>query len=888
MIIVQYCRTLISDPEPQFYRDECTIQEIVDDLRVRVGVPKEFDQSGVACIQANGEDMFIPRENWRLVRPKPNTGVFISTVPMGGGKQGTKTALAIVAAIALIAVTSFISAGGLSFLAPALLAKGMIGASIAAGVVGAGGAALIGMLTAPKAGAAETGGGDGGLGSAGINQNTVGAFAQLPVFRGKMLASPPLVARPYTETDGKDMTIVAVAGGAGPCAVENIKINGIPIEAYSSDQLTYEVREGWEDDPPLTLVERSGFEESPNDEFPKHRFTPDDGSDWSELEPNSSLAYPKPLLYRTCRNPSDFRMVCSFPGGLYQNTDGSPAATGFKIRFRKVGSPTWIQGPFWVLRSRSRDAMRHTIWVHWDWTSQTGSSNSNLICTPVGRMAAMGGDEGSFNAHPWWGSGGSTSAAANVRVNDFEIHIYMDKDGTMTKDGQWVIEITKGYNSPDGNIGSTIPTVNDDGDTWGFFSYFRTDLGQRQVKAAWKVTGACVVQSYTSFRNEYPINETGVCMIAVRGKNMSIQSIAADFTSYAAIWDGSQWLDNEEDWVPTSNPAALLRDTVFNGSNNEIPLDTSLLDSLDDWYEYCETEGYTCNAMITTGTVEKAVSLIAQNGNAALRRNGKWGVVIDRDLSGEGVVQLFNSMNMTSPLSIQVSFKEVANLTRATFYDIDNEYQPTEVMVPMDGFTELTATLTEATSMEGKTNLAEVERQALMNMRRAKLRRKKYTFDTKRFWLRAQKGQLVGVLHPTLSQWLADGRVLSWTESGGNFLTITLDTTTHGLSVTPTDFFANPNVFGMGNVIGDEVAGLSIELPDATVITLAITGIVGTTFTIGTGHPVPANFKERLNASVGKYTQEYRRMIIAGITPKDGLGATVTLIDEAPGIHEGF
>lgn len=888
MFIVRFCQTVWSQPEEFVFKDGVTLAEVVDFLHVNTIVPQEFESHGACYLEQGDKGCIVERANWHLVRPKPNVGVFISTIPKGGGKQGGKNTFALIAAIALIAVVAFVSAGGIGFLAPSLMAlvgPQTIGASIAAAVVGAAGGALIGMLTQPNVG--NTGGSSSSLGSAGIQQNTLSAFAQVPAVRGKMLVTPPLLARPYTETVGNDQYIHAVCGITGPCLIENIKINGIPIEAYSSTQLTYEVRQGFADDTPLTLVTKCGFEEGPNESLPKHAVRSDDGSSDSDLVPNSTTSYPRPLLYRTCRDCDDFRILLSFPGGLYQTTDTSFASTGLRIRMRAIGSPTWINLPSLVLKSNSKSGFRVALWFHWDYTSMTSGFSSNLILQPIAHANSMGGDEGSFQCDPWWdpSSGSGSRIADNCWNDDYEMHFYMDKDATMPK-GQYIFEITKGYVSPDGNTALNNPFTDDDGNDYGFYSYFDLSGSQRQIKPVGKVTGEAVVQSYTSFRNVYPINETGLAMIAVKAKNMAVQSISAEFTSIVPVWNGSIW--DEDNPEPSSSPPALLRDVMFNSDNNELPLDPGLLDTLDDWFDYCVAEDYTCDTFVQNGSVEKVANLIAQSGNAALRRNGKWGVIIDRDLSAEGVVQFFNSMNMLSPLTISIGYKELPNLTRATFLDRTNDYQQTEILVPDDGYTELTYTLSEATSMDGIVEEAKVQRAVLMTMRRTRLRRTKYTFDTKRIWLRAQKGDLVGVMHPVLKEFLADGRVRSWTTSGGDLATVTLDTEAIGLEPLPANFFDAINVFNLTNAIGPEIAGITIELPTGAVVTYPITAVSGKTFTIATGNAIPAGFKQGLVASVGTYLQEYRRLIIAGISPRENLGATITLIDEAPGIHEGF
>ena len=108
----------------------------LDDLRRQMDcLPHDFDARGVICI--NGRK--VQRNAWRLIKPKPfANGVPVEITfhapPLDGGGGGKKNVFAIVAAIALTAITGFVAAGGLATkfgLAAATFGAGSIGATIA-------------------------------------------------------------------------------------------------------------------------------------------------------------------------------------------------------------------------------------------------------------------------------------------------------------------------------------------------------------------------------------------------------------------------------------------------------------------------------------------------------------------------------------------------------------------------------------------------------------------------------------------------------------------------------------------------------------------------------------------------------------------------------------
>ncbi len=76
-------------------------------------------------------DLYVPRDNWHLVRPKPGTTVTIRAAPGFGG--GKKNPLRFILQLVVLAAGAAVSGGLLGFVG---LAAGSIGAAVAGAVTG--------------------------------------------------------------------------------------------------------------------------------------------------------------------------------------------------------------------------------------------------------------------------------------------------------------------------------------------------------------------------------------------------------------------------------------------------------------------------------------------------------------------------------------------------------------------------------------------------------------------------------------------------------------------------------------------------------------------------------------------------------------------------------
>jgi hypothetical protein len=153
-VIVEHRRTLWSElSEIRELPAGLTVAEIVATLLT----PVEFSRFGAVYIKAGPQDRghVLERCYWHRIRPKPGTALFVSCVPHGGDG---KNVFATIAAIALIALTVWVGAGGLgSLFNAAFLGAGTTGAYLASAAVAVAGPAVLQPIGVDAGGGSTSG-----------------------------------------------------------------------------------------------------------------------------------------------------------------------------------------------------------------------------------------------------------------------------------------------------------------------------------------------------------------------------------------------------------------------------------------------------------------------------------------------------------------------------------------------------------------------------------------------------------------------------------------------------------------------------------------------------------------------------------------------------------
>lgn len=533
-ILVEYRRTIWSDTKVHLGFDPGTsLEEIVAKFPNR---PEEFEtHGGVFLVGRDGRNgCYVDREYWKRVRPKAGTLVYVSLVPHGGslgGGGGTgKQVFAIVASVALLALT----AGTASFLGgliPAALGGAFTANVIAGGVAIGGGLLLQKVVGSPKpdAGPAASVSGVNNtgptIGSAGITQNPITAWSQIPCVKGEFVGSPPILAKPYTLIDKTDQVAHVIVGYAGQYDISEIKINDTAVEDFADGVIEYETREGWLDDAELSLITYSVFEENTGQEMSKHRL---DTDQQTLIEP-ASESYPRPQFMKSVTNTDKFRVILAFPSGIGRYSVDTTAQVNFRMRMRRYENGVagaWVNLPELVFEANVKTPFRQQMWFIWDAEANEEDFLLELLAnnefsTDTDNSYFKDADytNAEWTADSYFTPGLSGIANHSYAVKD-GIYFYLDE--AIFPKGQYEFEIKRNY-ARDGGTSFQSGT---------FTSNTTVDGKAAILQGQQDYLNVVAIQSYASFRYQYPIRRKGLALIAVKARNIQIQSISAKFKSY--------------------------------------------------------------------------------------------------------------------------------------------------------------------------------------------------------------------------------------------------------------------------------------------------------------------------------------------------------------------
>jgi hypothetical protein len=909
--LMEFRRTIFSDQSQiKVFEPGMTLAEMMNQFE---HVPREFRSHGAIVL-------FDPKTgdyDWRgmpvgvtiyphmfdRVRPHDGVAIFASTVPhggMGGGGGegaggGGKSTFALVAAIAITAMTIWMGPGG----GLALLSSSVFGvtltatqAAIGAAAIGVAASAGLAFLTQPEVGntaAAPSVGGSGkttSLGAAGISQNPIGAYQQVPAVLGTIRVSPPLLARPYTISIDNSEWVYLVAGIVGPCAISDIKVNDLSISDLPTASYEYEVREGWDNDEPLTIVNQCVFQENINTELSGHVLE----DDQKTLVQPITASYPQGHVLRTARECDTFRISLLFP--TYTRDNGDKILSAFRIRMKQRGTGTWYNFPELILTGQIRNEFRQEIWFHFG----DPLYEEDVYAPIVGQSQYFNyryAKNSEWTAETYFIQNASLSLDPNplhTYVGKDGVHFYLDK--SIYPIDQWDFEITQSSGVAVGGAG----TYNDVTYSGGLFTYTTTGLynsvTREQINNQSTIHSRGYIRHYTSFRNRYPIGQRNVALICAKIKNIEVKSISAVFSSYV----------DEDSIETTRNPADLYRMILVDRRKNRGKLiDESSIEDLSEWKQHCEDLGLTCDAVVSDGSIEKALSLVSACGDAIPRRSDKWGVVVDKDRSAEPIAAMFHQGNMISPLVRMKALDLGSRAIVPSFTDIENDYTRIELDSPIyddNVVSGVDGVRIDAVPFEGYVDEDNVRRRAKLDLRRSSTRDIKYQWGADVISLNIKKGSIVGIAHDTLAHTFAGGRVRSVTGAVGAQITkITMNTDV--LDVPEAgfgDFFAvEPDVFTMSNLFWDSTyaikgpdIGATVELSDNTYLTFQVSSITGPELTLPVSPSIlnPGTLLPGALIAVGLLNHETKRVILTNILPRPGLTAICEGVDAADSIHE--
>lgn len=280
---------------------------------------------------------------WETTVPAAGQLVTVRVVPQGGNNQ-SKDILRIVAMVGVLAlaIVAPYAAGALGM---TFLSAGMGAAFLTAGI-GLAGSLLVSALIPPQQQNLPKLSGQSVDTSPSLSisggRNELRLYRPVQRVYGRMRFTPPLGAEPYTEVVGNEQYLrMLFCVGYGPLFIpeSEFRIGDTPLSQF--DGVTYEVRQGYDDDAPLTL------------------FTNDIHEEALSLSLNQSDGYQQ----RTSGVDADELSIdVTLPNGAYRVKDDGTLVSidaSWFVEYRKVGDITWIlEGAVQINAYTPRTVMR--------------------------------------------------------------------------------------------------------------------------------------------------------------------------------------------------------------------------------------------------------------------------------------------------------------------------------------------------------------------------------------------------------------------------------------------------------------------------------------------------------------------------------------------------
>lgn len=873
------------------HEPKLTVAEII---RLVPSLPDRFWTHGIVCIN----DTIVPREMWHVVRPKPFTSDGVPVVvnmlmAPGRGAKGTSTKniITIVASIAVLAAATFITGGGLSVLAPGIFAAagtfgaGGLGAALAGAAVSAAGLLAIQALTPPptkkKDDREKT------SESAAADGNVLEPGASIPRIVGTRKIFPPFMARPLIEIVGEDEIVEAIYGLAGPHKLEDIRVDGSPITQIPEVQ--FDVREGWDNDTPITMIGRYSHTSEPQVTLTDHTTQPA-AQTQLENQSNPEASIPQWHTVTTRKDPDQIWLQMYWPEGII-DTDNvtTNRVLPVRIRMRPIGTTTWLNLPEIQFKGKKQKLYRKAIILKWATPGALPALPTDdapilaFWSVPTQAVAPIG--IGGWTAHTTFSGGAPINSMANIALFQDRVEIFLNH-ADFIRGVRWEVQVKRGYLYTFGSLNVTTYALSEAGGSIVSLFDYRTVATIHQIDHSKNgVTATTVLARVVSIWDRHPIATIGLALIAIRGRNRNIGRLSIlasgyvpDYSGVAGIWDS---------WTITSNPAPHFR-WALTGVLNAEPMPEDLIDdpNLVDWRLWCATNAHTADIVLTGNSLGESLDLIASCGRARRRMSETWGVVIDRPRATEPPIQIFSPRNSNN-FSADKPFAKVPDAFQVAYINAADDYQPDEVIVYNPDIDPGDAVIFEALDYDGIVDTGKVTDRAIFDFRVLNERASTYSLQTDIETLVCRRGDVIGINHDVIDIHMYYARVKSVQISGPNVTGITLDTEVGidggGNLFTASNLFTLTSLFITGRKIGS-----AIRLQTGALLTKEVNAdpletatLVFTTPFTDTGVVIPG-----LLVVIGTQATEFGRYLVFGIEYGGDFVANLTVVDEAPSIHE--
>lgn len=875
------------------YRDVMPAGLSIAEIAARIpGLPRDFHEIGIVCIDGEPVERFaswngITIDQWGRIIPKPRAdGVIRVTFHLTLHGRGVRSALAIVAAIALVAVTTAISAGALGpaglGIAGGFFAAGSTSATLLAAAVGILGRFALTALAAPAAKEKQNSAAQ--LGNAGADGNALEPGGAIPRVCGTMKIFPPLAALPLVDLAGDDEIIEAAYVLAGPHQMidpraENGRFDDIENMQYVIDDGVSAT--------PSRLLNRYGRQRTVQFELKAHE---------RDLEveyrlrrqDNPDLSRPEWRTETTGLDPDEIWLHLVWPQGMGKQAGNIKVAMPFRLRMRPLGTTDWINLPELWFHHKKVGSIRKAIRIKWgaapaaDDPVEYGAWHS-FHSVPDATVGVMFG-KGGWTADASFDGGAAIYDTARVERAYDGFTLWLD-DAVFPRGVAWEVQIKRGCLMKIADFFLSTYGWKVVSQITPMFDYYYAGTGGSYAMVPTTdfydetILETCTLTRFASVWNSPPLPLAGNARIELRGRNIQAQRVSVMASGLIPLWDGSEWSGLGVSGNPADHYRHVLADAIARD-----PAEPDVIDeaSILAFRTHCTTMNYKIAAAFDGRSWRDTLSAIAGCGKGQRKEGSRFGVVWERDRSAETAVQSLSPRQVNN-LALVKAFENPPQAFRVTFRNALKDYEPDERLVLRPGIAAESVTDIVPVDAVGVVDAAQIDQLFALDLSLVEARDYIIECDVHVQALVSERGDMVELNHLVLSRHHAAARIRGVTRDGSGDVTgVTID------AIKPLTAAGDIEDAAAVEAIADigdlgQAMGCVIRTGSNLSFTAELTNGAGRSSTLTFATPVvSADIKPGDPVFIGPVERVSERMLIQDIRPSRRFNARLTLIPEAP------
>jgi len=373
-----------------------------------------------------------------------------------------------------------------------------------------------------------------------------------------------------------------------------------------------------------------------------------------------------------------------------------------------------------------------------------------------------------------------------------------------------------------------------------------------------------------SIESVYPINLTGLALIAVRIKASEAISGTVNALSLIAYSIADDWTDPVWTEQATQNPASLYRLVLQDRHANKRALSDAKIDlaALQEWHDFCVLNGFTYNSPGDfSGSIDQVISEIAAAGRAKKTYiDGKYSII--KDYKQSIPRQHFSPRNSWGYLGQKI-FVTLPHAFRVLFADEDSDWQQNERIVYDDGYDVDNAAIFEQLPLPGITSSDLAWKHGRYHIACARLRPEIHAWYCDVEHLVCTRGDMIRFSHDVPLFGVSWGRVKALQDDGGG--------NTTGVTVDQ-------------NLAMEAAISYSIrfrKVDNTSVVCSLVNSGAGNYTTVTFTTPIAVADGPEVGdlGFFGVTGTETVELIVLDITPQEDLVAKIVAVDAAPAIY---